>query len=114
MDIRIVKEPISRSVVSEIAKEFYSNMVKGVADIKRDIIALGGEWHSDANKVLMADGAEQNDVWGFNFYLDRPKEEEIEYVALINIRPALGNGDMYIEDAETRNKIKAVLDKLII
>ena len=114
MDIRIIRKPVSRSVVSEIAKEFYSNMVKGVADIELGIIALGGEWHSDANKVLINDGSHQDNIWGFNFYLDKPKEEEIEYVALINIRPAFGNRDMYIENAETRNKIKAILNKLII
>jgi hypothetical protein len=112
MDIRIIKEPVPRDIVSEIAKEFYEDMVKGVADIKRGIIAIGGEWHSDANNVLIKDGSSQENNWGFNFYLNRPKGEEIEYVSLINIRPAQGNRDMYIEDADIRDKVRVVIAKL--
>jgi len=113
MDIRVVKEPIARETVSEIAKEFYINMVKGVADIEQGVIVLGGEWHADANTVLIKNGSSQTNIWGFNFYLNKPKGEEIEYVALINIRPAVGNRDMYIENLEIREKIKDIINKLI-
>lgn len=113
MDIRIITKPISRSVIKEIAKELYIDMVKGVVDVEREIIALGGQWHMDANNVLTEAGSKQNEVWGFNLYPDKEGEDRIEYIALINIRPVLGNRDMYIEDAKLREKVQGIVNKLI-
>ncbi len=114
MDIRIIKKPISRAVAKEIAKEFYGDMVKGVVDIERNIIVLGGKWHMDANnKIMEAEGSDQSVVWGFNLYPDKEDIDRIEYVALINIRPAVGNYDMYIEDAKIRGAIESIVNVLI-
>ncbi|MBU6390531.1 hypothetical protein KGQ31_03210 [Patescibacteria group bacterium] len=113
MNIKIVREKISRAEAKKIGKEFYGEMVKGVADIEREIVALGGKWHMDANTVLTADGSNQSAVWGFNLYPDKDGEDRVEYVALINIRPALGNRDMYIEDGAIREKIFSIVNKLI-
>lgn len=111
MDIRIIKEPIERIVAKEIAAEFYGNMVKGVVDIKREIIALGGEYHIDANIKLIDDGSFQGDVWGFNFY---PDENQIQYVSLINIRPQQNNRTIEIQDGELKKKMEMIIQKLII
>lgn len=113
VDIRIIKEPIFRGVVGEIAKEFYGNMVKGVVDVEREILALGGEWHADANTVLIENGSEQKNVWGFNFFLDRSDGKEIEYVSLINIRPAQNNRKIEIQDFELRDKMGKIIRKFI-
>ena len=64
MDIRIIKQPINRTEAKEIALEYYIDMVKGVCDVERGIIALGGEYHMDANMVMTADGSVQKNVWG--------------------------------------------------
>jgi hypothetical protein len=114
MNVRLVKEPISHNVVSEVANQSYGDMVKGVADIERGIIAIGGEWHSDANALLKKDGSDQENNWGFNFYINRPKGEDVEYVSMINIRPAQGNKDMYIKNTDIREKVKAIINKLLI
>lgn len=114
MNIKIVRDKITRAEAKEIGKEFYKEMVKGVADIGRGIIALGGQWHIDANNALIEDGSRQADVWGFNLYPDKSGDEELEYVALINIRPAAGNRDMYIENPEIRKKIRSLVKKLLI
>ena len=53
MNIKIVTEPITRAEAKEIAKEFYVEMVKGVVDVEKGIIALGGEYHMDANTILL-------------------------------------------------------------
>ena len=97
MHIVIVSETIPLAEMREIAKEFYEDMIKGVVDIDRGVIALGGEYHMDANNVLIADGSQQTDIWGFNVYLDRPREEWLEYTSLINIRPLQGNKSMTVE-----------------
>lgn len=113
MRIEIITEPITRDHAKEIAKETYGAMVKGVADIERGIIALGGKWHMDSNMKLTEFGSRQDCMWGFNLYPDKEGDERIEYVALINIRPALGNRDMYIEDASVRERIRTIINRIV-
>lgn len=110
MDIRIVRDKISKAEMEELAKEFYDNMVKGVADIEREIIALGGEWHMDGNQVLIEDGSKQNNLWGFNIYL---ADKKIEYISLINIRPAQNNRTLEVEDADIKEKMYNIINKLV-
>lgn len=113
MNIRIITAPIARAEAKEIAEEIYGDMVKGVADIERGIVALGGKWHMDANNKMTEAGSQQNALWGFNLYPDKEGKDRIEYIALINIRPVLGNRDMYIEDAQIREKIRAIINTLV-
>lgn len=114
MNIRIITQPITRAEAKEIAKEFYVEMVKGVADIERGVIALGGEWHIDANQLLIQDGSKQSNVWGFNFHFDRESKDAIEYISLINIRPRDGNRDMIVQDEKRRDAMRSIIKKLII
>lgn len=111
MDIRIIDKPITRAEAKEIAKEFYVEMVKGVVDLERKILALGGEWHIDAKNVLMEDGSKQQDVWGFNFY---PDENRIHFVSLINIRPLQNNRSIEIKDENLRNRMEEIIRKMIV
>lgn len=113
MRIEIITEPITRAEAKKIAKEIYGHLVKGVADIERGIIALGGKWHMDANTKLIEFGSKQNSVWGFNLYPEKDGAERIEYLSLINIRPGLGNRDVYIEDEVIREKIRAIIGQLV-
>jgi len=111
MDIRIIKEPISRDVALEIAKEFYVNMVKGVVDIEREIVALGGEWHIDSDMELLRDGSKQENLWGFNFF---PEENRIAFTSLINIRPLQNNRAIEIQDPKLKDRMERIIRKLIV
>ncbi|MBI4086128.1 MAG: hypothetical protein HY433_02725 [Candidatus Liptonbacteria bacterium] len=113
MNIKIVEDKISLRELREIAQEFYTTMVKGVVDIEKEIVAFGGEYHADANEVMMENGSRQNDVWGFNVYFDRPRESWIEYISLINIRPKAGNMEMEIQDKNIRDKMEAIINSKI-
>ena len=113
MNIKIVENKISLLELREVAKEFYVTMVKGVLDIEKEIIAFGGEYHADANEILIESGSRQSDVWGFNIYFDRPRDSWIEYVSLINIRPKAGNMEMEIKDNAIRNKMKTIINSKI-
>ena len=114
MNIKIVTEKIPISELREIAKEFYTDMIKGAVDIERGIVALGGEYHIDASTKLTDNGSKQKDVWGFNIIFSKPKEDWFEYTALINIRPASNNRSMFIEDEKIRDKIKKIVNSKII
>ena len=112
-EILIVREPIDASTLDALAKEWYGTMVKGVADLERGIIALGGDWHMDANNVLIGDESEQKNLWGFNVYPDERGDKALEYISLINIRPRQGNKKMELEDEKLRARIRSILKKLI-
>ena len=113
MDIRIIDKKIEQSELREIAKDFYGHMIKGVVDIEREILAMGGEYHMDANMILIENNSKQQHVWGFNWYFDKNGDEQIEYISLINIRPAQGNRSMEIEDLNLRDKMKSIILKYI-
>lgn len=112
-DIRIVREPLAGDALTPLMKEWHGTMVKGVADIERGILALGGEWHMDANVSLIADGSDQRNLWGFNVYPDERGDRAIEYISLINIRPAQGNRDMEIGDTAIRATLRGIVARLI-
>ncbi len=76
----------SRQVQEMLA--VYPILVKIVVDIRRRMLAGGGEMHADCEALLLAEGSEQDDLWGANWY---PAEQRIEFESLINIRPRLGN-----------------------
>jgi hypothetical protein len=113
MGIRIIKEKIGREEFKKIAEENFGNMVKAAIDIEREIMALGGELHIDGEVLLWNNGSKADNLWGINIYTDKEKEEMIEFIALINIRPARGNRSMEIQNPSVREKIKTIVDKLI-
>ena len=114
MDIKIVSDNITVNELKEVAKEFYTLMVKGVVDIEEKIIAFGGEYHMDANKILIENGSKQENIWGFNVYFNKSREEWIEYTSLINIRPLVNNNDMEVQDKNIRDKMKQIINSKII
>ncbi len=113
MKIKIISAPITRAQAVEIGKTFYPDIIKGVVDIEKEIIALGGEYHIDANMVLIEHGSQQKDVWGFNVYHEKNNKEWIEYTSLINIRPAAKNRTMTVEDKVIRDRMKKIIESLI-
>lgn len=113
MDIKIIRKKISFQELKEIAALNYGDMVKGVADLRQKIVALGGELHADAEAILLDDGSRQMDLWGFNIYPDKPREEWIEFTSLINIRPSQGNRSIVINDPQIQQQIKNIIDSLI-
>ncbi len=111
MNIRVIINPITRAEAKEIAQEFYKEMVKGVVDVEREILALGGEWHMDANKILLENGSSQRDIWGFNFF---PDDGRIQYTSLINIRPLQNNWTLEVKSERLRKNMERIILKCIV
>lgn len=112
-EIKIIKTKISLPELRELAEKSYGDMVKAVVDIKKRIIAVGGEFHADAEAFLLENGSKQDDLWGINIYPGYLKEEMIEFSSLINIRPKIGNRSMAIEIKEVKEKIIATVSNLV-
>ena len=70
-------------------------MIKFAVDVRLRRIALGGEMHADGEEELLRTGSARSDIWGGNLW---PWEHppRIEYISLINIRPAADNHGMDI------------------
>ncbi len=113
MNIKIVDRKISETELLEMAEEFYIKMIKGVVDVEREILAVGGEYHMDANVILLENGSKQENVWGFNWYFDRSGDQGVEYVSLINIRPMQGNKVMEVQDPALRARMKKIILKYL-
>jgi hypothetical protein len=90
--------------------ESFGSFVKVVVDIERNIISAGCELHADCVEELMADGSLYPNLWGANIY---PEDKKIDFISLINIRPAANNRSMDIEDQNIRKKIEDIIKKLV-
>jgi hypothetical protein len=113
-DIVVITDRITKQEVAELAKKRFGDMVKGVIDIEKGIMALGGELHADEEQVLLDRGSSQNYIWGINIYHAMPRAEWIEFDSMINIRPSRGNRSRSVENEDIRKKIVEIVNRMII
>ena len=109
----IINQAISRKMLAEMAQNFYGEMIKGVVDIDRRIMALDAELHSDLEKFLLEDGSDQKSLWGINLYPDVEGDDFIEFDSLINISPRRNNFSRDVEDDAIRSQIRSIVNNLI-
>lgn len=114
MQAQIIREKISKEDLVRIVQENYEVMAKVDVDIKRGVLTIGGEWHSEGDELLCRDGSSREDVWGANFYPWREPEKRIEYNSLINIKPSIGHTKMEIQDQEVKIKVKSTIERLLL
>ena len=112
MEIRVVRDSISRDELTEIAKQQFGDMVKAVVDVEQGIMAIGGELHSDEEARLLDQGSAQRHLWGINLYPDKPLTEWIEFDSMINVRPSGGNRSRYVESSEIREAVIRIVNQL--
>ena len=98
MAVVIVQDKLKKSHVDEARKE-HKNYIKITADILQNIVAIGGEYHADSEKMLLENyGSKQKHIWGGGYNIDL---DEFETIAIINIRPP-DNRSMDILDTKVR------------
>ena len=101
---------VSREELKEIARSGFGDMVKGVVDTRRQLLALDAELHADLEALLLEKGSTQNALWGINLYPDET-DDFVEFDSLINIRPMQGNRSRGVDDPTIRNEIMEVVSK---
>ncbi len=89
----------------------YGNYIKVVVDIEKKILAGGAAMHYDEEKLLLEYGCKQENLWGGGIDLETG---EITYDSMINIRPNQGNNKREIESEEIRNKLKRIVEELMV
>jgi hypothetical protein len=100
--IEILDQKISKERLGKFLGNPFPEMIKFVVDIEREIIAVGGEFHADAEALLLENGSKQENIWGGNLYIDKAGKQRVEFSAMINIRPTANNRSMLIEDEAIR------------
>lgn len=113
MDVKLVDKPISRQHLKNAAQEMYGDMVKAVVDVEKKVMALGGELHADEEAFLLQLNSRQEDLWGINLYPDQELPEMVEFDSMINIRPRQNNRSRGVEDQTIRERIVAIVGRLI-
>jgi len=113
MEIRVIRDAISREELRAKAKVQFGDLVKAVVDVERGIMAIGGELQSDEEAVLLDQGSGQQDLWGINLYPDKPLGEWIEFDSMINVRPSQGNRSRNVESPEIRDAIATIVNRLV-
>ena len=111
--MRILDKPVTKSDLIKESENFIDeHAIKGVVDVKRELIAVDSPMHYDCEQLLLSDGSVQTDLWGINLYLDEDDLGDlVEFDSMINIRPAQGNRSRSVEDPEIQKQIKTVVEK---
>lgn len=114
METRIVKDKITRDELRSLAHKQYGDIIKAVVDIKQEIMGVGGELHVDIQSLLIEkEGSRGDSTWGINLYPEKDGDDFIEFDSMINLKPALGNRSRRVEDKETQEKIRKIVNRLV-
>ncbi len=112
--MQILQQPISRAKLQTLAQNTFGDMIKCVADIRLGLLALDADLHADLEQMLLKNGSAQENLWGFNLWVEEGGEDFIEYDSLINIRSWQGNPSRDVLDPEVRGKIRQIVEQFII
>ena len=107
--IHLIDQPATPKQIEEMLKE-YGHYIKLAVDVKKGILAGGGELHADCEAVLLERGSLQEDIWGADWL---PKSKEVRFGSLINIRPKQNNPSMEIQDKKLRSQIETIVRTLL-
>jgi len=103
--VRSKIDPETRKKIAEDLKGY----IKIVVDVRRSILAAGGEKHVDGERLLLQDGSRQEDLWGAGLDLETG---EMDFDSLINLRPTQ-NRSREILDEEIRKKAESLIQSLL-
>ena len=59
---------------------------------------------------MLEDGSRQEDIWGADWL---PFSQEVQFEALINIRPRQNNFSMTIQDPAIRERVETIVRRLL-
>jgi len=112
-DIILIEKPIEKNSLKPIAEKRFGDLIKGVVDLEKKIMAVGGSMHADEESYLLEKGSKQENLWGINIYPALEMPDMIEFDSMINIRPRQNNRSRSVEDENIRNQILDIVKDLI-
>ena len=112
--MKTITSGINIDELRQMASKMFGNLVKAVVDIEKEIMAVDADLHADEEQLLLENGSEQKNLWGINIYPEIKDENWIEFDSMINLRPSQNNRSRGVEDKNIRQKIIAIVNKLVI
>lgn len=109
----IITDSMTMAQLREMAAGLFGNMVKGVVDVERGIVALDAELHADLEALLLENGSSQRSLWGINLYPELTGEAFLEFDSMTNLRPSQGNRSRGVDDPAIREQIAHIVGKRI-
>lgn len=97
--------PLSEADIRRLVDAEFGDMVKFVVDLDRQVVCVGGEFHSDEETILLEKGSQQQNLWGANYYPDRPEGKKLVYSSMINVRSRDGNTKQEIQSPAIRKQV---------
>ncbi len=90
------------------AREDYLDYIKITIDIAKEIVTIGGEYHADAEEILIKNcQSKNNDIWGGGYNINTRK---FETNAVLNIKPGI-NDSTEIINPEIREAFFSIARK---
>jgi hypothetical protein len=109
----IINKSITINELAEIAQNLFGDMVKGVVDVEKAILAIDAGLHADLETCLLENGSKQENLWGINLYPELKGEDFLEFDSMINIRPTQNNRTRGVDDEKIRQKIAEIVKQRI-
>ena len=106
----IIREPATPKQIAQMAEVFGSNFIKLAVDVRREILAGGGELHADCEQALLEDGSQQEDIWGADWHAET---RTVTYESIINLRPRQQNFSMEVQAPALRERIEEIVRRLL-
>lgn len=91
-------------------REDYSEYIKITIDVAQKIIAIGGEYHADAEKILSEQyQSKKSDIWGGGYNLVSRK---FETNAVVNLKPPLNDSTEILDPQARQSFLSIAREKL--
>lgn len=110
--IKIISEPTTRDELRTFIYPGFE-ILKGVVDLEKKIMAVGGELHADEESALLQHDSKQQDLWGINLHLEKQFPDMVEFDSMINLRPSQNNRSRSVEDPAIRKQIINIVKMLV-
>ncbi len=115
MVVKLVDQKITNEELKEMSVKMFDGLVKAVVDVVEEVMVVDSELHADQEEYLLEKGSKQENLWGINIYPEQVgKDSWLEFDSMINLRPSQNNKSRSVEDENIRNRITAIVDKLVV
>ena len=112
MEIKIIKNQISKDELKNIARAQFVGIIKAVVDVEQEIMAIGGGHHVDERDFLIKqEGSKFENLWGIDLYPERTGKDFIGLDSIINLK--LSSGARGVYHPEIQKKIRNIVEKLV-
>lgn len=101
----LLTEKVTDEQIKLAAEDYFEEYIKIVVDIETGAMTIGGEWHADGEKILLANGSHQANLWGGGLRL---ANKQIDFNSLINTRPGFNKSQEILDP-----KIREIFERFV-